>query len=189
MDVLEPPKTPSDQLRLDCVKILPRLRLIIEFRPWLEHARVFPETPFTLVWNCFAFGASLCTLLDLLGSSLAGHSYIDVDKFDLQVGGAFVNRERAFSQFIQRVQLLEVQGRLRYGEVLRTDDLFGGTSAGFAKVVSSYFAGYLALTIPIDSADGRTSSYRSPRIIPWTVRAAERIADDEAAIHPRAVRQ
>ena len=42
-----------------------------------------------------------------------------------------------FRAFIQRVQLLEMQGMLSYGEVLRCEDFLSDSSVAFAKVCSS----------------------------------------------------
>ncbi|KAJ6620438.1 hypothetical protein B0H10DRAFT_2215964 [Mycena sp. CBHHK59/15] len=137
MSFLQAPKAPSDHLRRESARILPRLRLIIEFRPWLEYTKHSKHTrsPVTLLWETFALGASLCTLLNLLGSPLPRDLNIDPDKSDFGLG--LPHREKFFTNFIQRVQLLELQQRLSFGEVLRVQDLFGGTNSGFAKVLKT----------------------------------------------------
>ncbi|KAJ7585178.1 TKL/TKL-ccin protein kinase [Mycena floridula] len=134
MTTLRSPKAPPDSLRLESSAILARLWLIIEFKPWLDYTRLYlhlkHEQPVKLLWDCFALGAPLCTLLNLLGAPTPNSS---LDKFNFDL--AMADRERFVISFIQRVQMLEVQGRLAYGEVLRMEDLFGGTSAGFFKVL------------------------------------------------------
>ncbi|KAJ7688619.1 kinase-like domain-containing protein [Mycena rosella] len=137
MSLLQAPKAPSDQLRRDSSRILPRLSLIIEFRPWLEYTKHTKPTAssFALLWETFALGASLATLLNLLGSPPPRDLHIDADKSDLGLG--LPQREKYFTNFIQRVQLLEIQNRIPYGEILRVQDLFGGTNSGFAKVLKT----------------------------------------------------
>ncbi|KAJ7191639.1 TKL/TKL-ccin protein kinase [Mycena pura] len=140
MNALQAPKAPSDHLRREAARILPRLALIIEFRSFLDlvtHTTRAPS-PLALLWETCALGAPLCTLLNLLGSPPPRDLHdvrIDPDKPDLGLG--LPHREWFFSAFIQRTQLLEVQGRIPYGEVLRVQDLFGGTNAGFAKVLKT----------------------------------------------------
>ncbi|KAJ7731934.1 TKL/TKL-ccin protein kinase [Mycena maculata] len=137
MSFLQAPKAPSNHLRRESARILPRLRLIIEFRPWLEYAKrtKHPTSSFALLWETFALGASLATLLDLLGSPPPRDLQIDADKSDLGLG--LPHREKYFTNFIQRIQLLELQNKLPFGEVLRVQDLFGGTNSGFAKVLKT----------------------------------------------------
>ncbi|KAJ6476375.1 TKL/TKL-ccin protein kinase [Mycena sanguinolenta] len=137
MSLLQAPKAPSDTLRREARRILARLEHIIEFRPWLEYIKRTKHTtsPFTLLWETFALGVSLGTLLNLLGSPSPRDLTIDSDKPDLGLG--LPHREKYFTNFIQRVQLLELQQRLPFGEVLRVQDLFGGTSSGFAKVLKT----------------------------------------------------
>lgn len=129
-------KAPNEYLRLESSRILPRLRLILEFKPWLEYTRLYfrrkSEAPVAILWDCFTLGASLCTLLDLLGSPSPRDLVVDVVNFDF--GLSVAHREKFFNSFITRVQLLELQGRLPYGEVLRSEDLFDCTNSGFAKV-------------------------------------------------------
>jgi hypothetical protein len=111
---------------------------------YIKHTK-YTTSPFTVLWETFALGASLATLLNLLEK---GNLTIDVDKSDLGLG--LPHREKYFTNFIQRVQLLEVQQKIPFGEVLRVrfplfilphntyavqvQDLFGGTNSGFAKV-------------------------------------------------------
>ncbi|KAF8905415.1 hypothetical protein CPB85DRAFT_1437360 [Mucidula mucida] len=123
---LLPPKAPSDELRLDSFRILSRLRIITELRPWVgRYAKVKPDAAFRVLWECLSLGAPLCTLLNMLAPP-----YLDVDvDFDLPLD----RRMSLFTNFIERVGLLEMQNRLAYGEVLRVDDLFGATTTGFAK--------------------------------------------------------
>ncbi|KAJ7819194.1 TKL/TKL-ccin protein kinase [Mycena olivaceomarginata] len=121
MSLLQAPKAPSDTLRREARRIFARLDLIIEFRPWLEYIKRTKHTtsPFTLLWETFGPG-------DLT---------IDADKPDLGLG--LPHREKYFTNFIQRVQLLELQQKIPFGEVLRVQDLFGGTLSGFAKVLKT----------------------------------------------------
>ncbi|KAJ8090389.1 hypothetical protein AAF712_006676 [Marasmius tenuissimus] len=128
------------QLRLESLKVLSRLRRILEFKHWLDYTQAYchrrEEPPYKLLFDCFALGAPLSVLLDLLGSPSPSHLNVDVDTFDF-VAVSLAEREKFFSSFLHRIQLLEVQGRLAFGEVLRLDDLFGGTSSGFLKVLKT----------------------------------------------------
>lgn len=134
MAVSNPPKAPTDQLRLECFKMLSRLQLILEFRPWLEYTRDHiprrVDSPFLLLWDCFSFGAPLSTLLELLGSPTPRHMVVSAEYFDFNL--SMDDRKEFFVNFIDRVHVLEEQGRLSYGEVVRVDDF---TSGGFAKVI------------------------------------------------------
>lgn len=133
---LQPPRAPPDHLRLQSFQILSRLQLIHQFRPWLDFTRYHVyrkhHTPSELLWDCFSFGAPLGTLLNLLGSPSPSHLVEHVEDFNFGIG--MEEREVYFTSFIQRVHLLEVQGRLPYGEVLRCDDFLSTASAAFAKV-------------------------------------------------------
>lgn len=139
MSMLQAPRAPPDQLRLESSRVLARLRLIIEFKPWLEYTRLYHHTkreaPVKLLWDCFAFGAPLCTLLNLLGSPTPAHLNVKLDEFDFDL--PLDHRELFVTSFIERVQMLEAQRRLPFGEVLRPGDLFDGTNAGFLKVSSN----------------------------------------------------
>lgn len=130
------PSSP-DHLRVQCTRVRARLQLIPEFESWLDIAlerymlrnnnksltfRSTPDTTSQTLWHCFALGAPLCVLLDLLGATADRH----IIKSLLL--------EELVENFVDRIQLLELQGRLPYGEVLRAEDLFGGTHQGFAKV-------------------------------------------------------
>ncbi|KAJ7500959.1 TKL/TKL-ccin protein kinase [Mycena galericulata] len=149
MSLLQAPKAPSDHLRRTSARILPRLLLIIEFRPWLEYAQAAAvgtshataASPFALLWETCALGAPLGTLLNLLGSPPPRDLHIQLDLADLKLGTVgglgLPHREKYFTNFIQRVQLLELQQKIPFGEVLRVQDLFGGTNSGFAKVLKT----------------------------------------------------
>ena len=136
MAVSNPPKAPTDQLRLECFKMLSRLQLVFEFRPWLEYTRDhIPrriDSPFLLLWDCFSFGAPLSTLLELLGSPTPRHMVVSAEYFDFNL--SMDDRKEFFVNFIDRIHALEHQGRLSYGEVVRVDDF---TNGGFAKVSTS----------------------------------------------------
>ncbi|KAL0570232.1 hypothetical protein V5O48_011740 [Marasmius crinis-equi] len=131
---------PSAQLRLESLKILSRLRRILEFKHWLDYTQAYchrrEEPPYKLLFDCFALGAPLGVLLDLLGSPSPSHLNVDVNTFDF-VGVSLAEREKFFSSFIYRIQLLEIQNRIAFGEVLRLEDLFEGTSTGFLKVLKT----------------------------------------------------
>lgn len=133
---LQPPRAPPDHLRLQSFQILSRLELIQEFRPWLDYTRHYVHrkrhTPLELLWDCFSFGAPLGTLLNLLGSPSPSHLVEHVENFDFRI--RIEEREIYFTSFIQRVQLLEAQGRLPYGEVLRCNDFLSDANSAFAKV-------------------------------------------------------
>lgn len=138
---LQPPRAPPDHLRLQSFQILSRLRLINEFRPWLEYTRyhVFRKhhSPFELLWDCFSFGAPLGTLLTLHGSPAPTHLVVHVEAFDFGID--IEKREEYFKSFILRVQMLEMQGRVPYGEVLRFDDFLNPTNSAFTKASPGIF--------------------------------------------------
>ncbi|KAG6915906.1 hypothetical protein DXG01_009373, partial [Tephrocybe rancida] len=144
-----PPRAPPDHLRLQSFQILSRLALIPAFRPWLHftsyHVPRRRPTSLDCLFDCFAFGAPLGTLLTLLGSPVSGSSrHVSPDEFD------FTNitreeRERYFAAFVQRVQMLEAQGRLAYGEVLRSEDFLSGSAAAFGKVLRTVYRLLVAL--------------------------------------------
>jgi hypothetical protein len=134
--VLPPPKAPTDQLRLESFKTFSRLQLILEFKPWLDFSREYirrrVESPYLLLWDCICFGAPLNTLLELLGSPTPRHLAFQVDEFDFSL--SVKQREEFFGSFIQRVQALELQGHLSFGEVLRVGDFTAGLNPGFFRV-------------------------------------------------------
>ena len=118
-----------EHMRAQCARILPRLQLIPEFQPWIDvalerislNAYTRPTTQAALtLWHCFALGAPLCVLLDLLGHS------------NRQISDS--SPEALVRIFIEGVLLLEAKRELPHGEILRLEDLFGGTHQGFAKV-------------------------------------------------------
>jgi len=134
-----PKPSPPDHLRAQCVRILSRLQLIPEFTLWLQLvssqttsllSRKSKHHAYNTLWHCFCLGAPLCVLLDLLGSPSSPNVYEDLDLDNIQT----LEQERMIKSFISRVRLLETQGKLPYGEVLRVEDLSNGTHQGFAKV-------------------------------------------------------
>lgn len=132
---LRAPRAPTDQLRLASISILARLEKIIEFRPWIVSKNQYrKDPPYKVLFDSFSLGAPLGVLLDLLGSPAPSYLSVDVEDFDFEL--SLAERERFVQSFIQRVHLLEVTGRLSYGEIIRVDDLFNGTSSGFMKVRS-----------------------------------------------------
>ncbi|KIM89875.1 hypothetical protein PILCRDRAFT_812658 [Piloderma croceum F 1598] len=147
-----PKPSPPDHLRVQCVRVLPRLQLIPEFRRWLPISsqttsllRKSQHTAYNTLWHCFYLGAPLCVLLDLLGSPSSANVYEDLDLDNIQI-----EQERMMKSFISRVRLMETQGKLPYGEVLREEDLFKGTHQGFAKVLRTVdrLLGALQATFP-----------------------------------------
>ncbi|KZP27947.1 hypothetical protein FIBSPDRAFT_1039924 [Athelia psychrophila] len=127
--------SPPDHLRAKCARMLPRLQLIPEFEPWLDvalehylstNAQNRPTTQAALtLWHCFALGAPLCVLLDMLGNA------------NRHRDAANTEPEALVQTFIDGVLILEAQGRLSPGEILRLEDLFGGTYQGFAKLLGT----------------------------------------------------
>jgi len=136
MGHLQPPKAPSDQLRLESFQTLSRLQLIFEFRVWLEYTRDnVPrrfDSPLVRLWDCFSFGGPLCTLLELLSSPTPPHLRVYPEEFDFDLD--MEQRKTYIESFIQRTNTLEVQGRLSYGEVVKLEDFVGGTLSGYARV-------------------------------------------------------
>ncbi|KAK0201152.1 TKL/TKL-ccin protein kinase [Desarmillaria ectypa] len=129
--ILLPPRAPSEQLRLDSFRILSRLLLIVEFKPWFcrETRCSEPNQAYRILWECFSLGAPLCTLLNLLSPPYHRVTF----EFELSMG----ERVAFFAKFIERVRLLEIQGLLPYGEVLHVDDMFGRSNPGFARVLKT----------------------------------------------------
>ncbi|KAG5651731.1 hypothetical protein H0H81_007669 [Sphagnurus paluster] len=144
---LQRPRAPPDHLRLQSFQILSRLELIHEFRPWLEHTHYHVSrkrnTPLDRLWDCFAFGAPLSTLLNLLGSPSPSQLIDRVENFDFEIG--IEGRHAYFRSFIQRVQMLEAQGRIPYGEVLRSDDFLSDSNMAFAKILRTVYRLLVAL--------------------------------------------
>ena len=132
-----PKPSPPDHLRVQCARVLPRLQLIPEFKPWLQISLETTSlsgknnvTVYNTLWYCFALGAPLCVLLDLLGTPSSSQVREEVNHDDMET----LQQEKLLKSFVDRVHLLEVQGRLPYGEVFGVEDLFHGTHQGFAKV-------------------------------------------------------
>lgn len=142
MDTSAGPKaTLPDTLRFNCLITAQKLKLIPEFSHWLElsleiqsaalRTRNRPITPYDILWQCFCLGKPLCVLLDLLGTP-SGRALESVTHHH---GNETTEESETWvKSFIDRVQLLEAQGRLSYGEVFRVEDLCNGTFPGFAKV-------------------------------------------------------
>ncbi|KAJ3517430.1 hypothetical protein NLJ89_g512 [Agrocybe chaxingu] len=137
--LLHPPRASTDHLRLESFKTLSRLQLIFEFRPWLEYSREYTRrrvnSPYFLLWDCICFGAPLNTLLELIGSPTPRHLAVTADDFDF--GLPIAERLPFFHSFIHRVQLLESQEKLSYGEVLKAEDFTAGLNAGFLRVLNT----------------------------------------------------
>ncbi len=126
--ILSPPRAPSELLRLDSFRTLSRLLLVVEFKPWFDReARCSePDQAYRILWECFSLGAPFWTLLNLLSPPYHRVAF----EFELSMD----ERVAFFTKFIERVRLLEIQGLLPYGEVLRVDDMFGRSNTGFARV-------------------------------------------------------
>ncbi|KAF9013172.1 hypothetical protein BDQ17DRAFT_1536866 [Cyathus striatus] len=138
-DVLHPPRVASDQLRMESFRTLTWLRLVFEFRPWLEHIqdhfRRDYDNPIRLLWNCFVLGAPLCTLLDLLGLPTPKPLAAAPETFDFDL--SLDQRKQYILYFIDKIRILEIQRQLPYGEVLRIEDFFQGTTVGFSRVLQT----------------------------------------------------
>jgi len=134
--MLYPPRAPTEQLRLESFKTVSRLRLVEAFRPWLDFSRDYVKrptiSPYFHLWDCICFGAPLNTLLELLSSPTPRH--LTEDPYECDFNIPCDRRLLFFQSFIQRVQNLEIQGRLTFGEVLRVEDFTTGTSSGFSRV-------------------------------------------------------
>ncbi|KDR83111.1 hypothetical protein GALMADRAFT_113318 [Galerina marginata CBS 339.88] len=199
---LQPPRAPSDHLRLESFKTLSRLQLIFEFKPWLEYTRDYVrrrfDSPYLLLWDCLCFGAPLNTLLELMGSPTPRHLTVTVDEFDF--GLSVKQRMQFFASFIQRVQALESQGRLSFGEVLKVEDFTTGLNAGYLRVLqtvnrvlSALQASYPGIfSIPHGSAPRRASlvqqlidTERSHNAkLALTADSAAKLYEDPCAAHP-----
>ncbi|KAH9480786.1 Tyrosine-protein kinase isoform SRK4 [Psilocybe cubensis] len=199
---IQHPRVPSELLCQESFKTLSRLHLISEFKPWLEYTREYVRrrvnSPFLLLWDCICFGAPLNTLLQLLGSPTPRYLSVSADEFDFNV--SIAQREQLFSNFIQRVQTLESQGRLSYGEVLRVDDFTSGINAGYLRILKTINRILFALqtehpgifSLPHGSAARRSSlieqlviaerSHNSKLI--QTADSAAKLYEDPEAAHP-----
>ncbi|KAF5317548.1 hypothetical protein D9619_013143 [Psilocybe cf. subviscida] len=135
--MLSPPRAPTEQLRLESFKTVSRLRLVEAFRPWLDFSKDYVKrptiSPYFQLWDCICFGAPLNTLLELLSSPTPRHLAEDPYECDFDI--THDRRLLFFQSFIQRVQNLETQGRLPFGEVLRVEDFTTGTSSGFSRIL------------------------------------------------------
>ncbi|CAA7262791.1 unnamed protein product [Cyclocybe aegerita] len=200
--LLHPPRASTDHLRLESFKTLSRLQLIFEFRPWLEYSREYTRrrvnSPYFLLWDCICFGAPLNTLLELIGSPTPRHLAVTADDFDF--GLPIAERLPFFHSFIHRVQLLESQEKLSYGEVLKVEDFTAGLNAGFLRVLNTInrvlnalyesYPGIFAL--PHGSAARRASLMQqlidSERAhtsrLTVTADSAAKLYEDPAAAHP-----
>ncbi|KAL5520253.1 hypothetical protein ACEPAG_9466 [Sanghuangporus baumii] len=124
-------------------QLLPRLRLIPEFRCWLPPAYIVdncswdilePKTSQALtLWNSLSQGTPLLILLDLLGSKTGGNSLVyegnKGDEDNQSTNAVFI------AEFLRRVEILEIQGRLSYGEIFRVEEFLSGSCSGFIKVL------------------------------------------------------
>ncbi|KDQ54702.1 hypothetical protein JAAARDRAFT_401926 [Jaapia argillacea MUCL 33604] len=124
---------PAFDVRVQSIRILLRLRAIPETKPWFSSFPVHHHLYHLALWEAFSLGAPLCILLELLGApsfnnfnGIEGSYGIDPDSD---------HREKLLVDFIQRVRLLEIQGRLPYGEAFRAEDLLDRTISGFMKVL------------------------------------------------------
>ncbi len=148
--ILSPPRAPSELLRLDSFRTLSRLLLVVEFKPWfgregtLQRAR--PGVSHTV--GVFLAWGAIMDALDLLSPPYHHIAF----EFELSMD----ERVAFFTKFIERVRLLEIQGLLPYGEVLRVDDMFGRSNAGFARV-SLWFIYTMPLSL---HATGVEKQYR-----------------------------
>lgn len=172
--------SPPDHLRAKCALMLPRLQLIPEFEPWLDvalehylstNAQTRPTTQAALIlWHCFALGAPLCVLLDMLGNANRHRDTVDAEP------------EALVQTFINGVLSLEAQGRLSHGEILHSEDIFSGTYQGFAKVCpyrcSQPDKARLLMIISMHIAFGnrRKNSCRATSDIPGVIYAPIRCA-------------
>ncbi|EAU86182.2 TKL/TKL-ccin protein kinase [Coprinopsis cinerea okayama7 len=137
MPPLQPPRAPSDRVRIDSFRTLSRLQLIFEFRVWLEYLRDHVprryDSPMIQLWDCMSFGAPICTLLDLLGSPTPVELRVYADTFNFNL--SMDERITFIESFIHRINILEIQGRIPYGEVLKVDDFISGGVPGYVRVL------------------------------------------------------
>ncbi|KAH8830230.1 hypothetical protein DL96DRAFT_1592082 [Flagelloscypha sp. PMI_526] len=152
---LPPPKAVPPSLQVECYKLLTRLLQIPQVEPWIRNTAeyVLPPRPFhtrfimpgslssqavELLHATFCLGAPLCTLLDMLGSPSPPSLILDHDPRVFPYRDITIpEREEYIHSFIQRVGLLESTKKIKYGEVMRSSDLFSTTSIGWAKVLKT----------------------------------------------------
>ncbi len=113
MDSLAIPKAPSNQLKRQCFRIFSLLQFIPELASWVEDAcacqQAVPKRDTSLyayhvVWQLISCAAPLGILLDILGSLPSGSHYpLGADPLAL------------FENFIERVRLFELEGKLPFG--------------------------------------------------------------------------
>lgn len=89
------------------------------------------------LWSCFVRGEPLHVLLDLLGSrNSTSASLLSLSSLD---DNAYApTQEELLAEFLKRVEVLEAQGVVAYGESFRANDLLDGSTGGFLKVGHSY---------------------------------------------------
>lgn len=147
-----PPKSLSPSLQIDTLKLLSRLLQIPQVEPWIRNTAesLLSPRPFytifimpgslapqavELLHATFSLGAPLCTLLDMLGSPSPPSLVLDHDPTVFPYHDmSFHEREEYLHSFIQRVALLESARKIRFGEVMRSSDLWSGGSVGWSKV-------------------------------------------------------
>ncbi|KIY70147.1 kinase-like protein [Cylindrobasidium torrendii FP15055 ss-10] len=120
-----PPKAPSDLLRLNSYRIINQLALIEELAPWTDTATITVNGAYRALWTILAKGAPLCALLNMLGPPY-------VDSEDGNTPG------RDFVQiFVDRLRDYEDRKVVGMGELVQVDDIFGGTAAGYARMLKA----------------------------------------------------
>ncbi|PAV15950.1 TKL TKL-ccin kinase [Pyrrhoderma noxium] len=152
--VFGPPSVFPHALRELSVYILPRLRLIPELRCWLPQSPTFQsafsypyssalhvydevdssdlEEPTKVLYNSLVQGAPLLILLDLLGSRTGGSSLLYAE--DEEQGGDKLSLV-LIAEFVRRIEILEAQGVLGYGESFKVAEFLSGECSGFIKVL------------------------------------------------------
>ncbi|KAG6831740.1 hypothetical protein H0H87_004009 [Tephrocybe sp. NHM501043] len=73
-----------------------------------------------------------------------GRANVSPEEFDFE-GIRKEERVWYFGVFLQRVQMMEAQGKLAYGEVLRSEDFLNGGVSGFGKVLRTVYRLLVAL--------------------------------------------
>lgn len=89
------------------------------------------EEPTKVLYNSLVQGAPLLILLDLLGSRTGGSSLLYAE--DEEQGGDKLSLV-LIAEFVRRIEILEAQGVLGYGESFKVAEFLSGECSGFIKV-------------------------------------------------------
>lgn len=164
-------------LRDISAQLFPRLKLIPELRCWLPSAPEIDDylwrssSPNTsqasILWHTLVQGGPLVIILDLLGSKTGGSSLVQKDD-DLNGQAISV---ALISEFLRRVEMLEAQGHLGYGEIFKLNEFLDGSCGGFMKVRATNSNWKFIDNLPTGSEDSAKGTQLPGSDLPEPIRA------------------